>query len=211
LSNTRPDGAMLGVRGAYQLPSGIALEIGAGYFTAHTSFARVVHDRFGANATPVNYTLLDTVSLHGPYAALGASWDQRVLGPISFVTRLTLGAVFATSGDTIAGAAVVGNAATNARVVGSNESVDSVAPFVHPALGVRATAGAFQFGFSIGPFFVARRGPELPHGAVVVSPPCSTQNAAAPGCLPDSAAVAHERAYGPFVLWVPQLDLGYRF
>ena len=210
-SNTRPDGAMLGVRGAYHLPSGLAVEIGVGYFSARTSFARAVRDNVGASATPVNYTLLDTVTLQGPYAALGASWNQRVIGPISFVSRLTLGAIFASSGDTIAGAASTGTSATNARVTGSNDTVDSVAPFVHPTLGVRATAGSFQFGISIGPFFVARRGPELPHGALFVSPACSTANATAPGCLPESTAVAHERAYGPFVLWVPQIEIGYRF
>jgi hypothetical protein len=60
-----------------------------------------------------------------------------------------------------------------------------------------ARYGSFFGALSVGAMFVTQHGPALPTGAITTR------------ALPASNAITGERGYGPFVLWVPQLEVGF--
>ena len=49
-------------------------------------------------------------------------------------------------------------------------------------------------------------GPRFDHAQAGVAPRCApTDDPGLVGCVPNANVVANERAYGPFLLWIPQL------
>ena len=185
----RPLGVMIGARGGVELPSGVSLELDLGAMHAAGALVR----REGG------YIVLDSPSVGGPYFTVGASFERRVLGPIAILTRLGIGGVIASTKDDIAAAALAGTSTRTSHVASGGESVTSFAPFVLPNIGASARLGRAYVSLSLGAIFATSRGPALPTGAV------STRD------FPDSSVLVGERGYGPFVLWVPQIEAGYGF
>jgi hypothetical protein len=190
-TNTRPDGGLFGARGAIVLSSGLAFELDVGYATVSNKLTRKV----------AGYLLYDTVHLRGPYGSLGASWERPIAPqlavPLGIVTRVAIGGVLADSADDVSGGALIANRLRASTIAHSGESVSSFAPFVAPSLGVTARYNRLYGALTVGALFGISRGPALPTGAITTR------------ALPDSNAIAAERAYGPFFLWVPEIAIGF--
>jgi hypothetical protein len=123
----------------------------------------------------------------------------RVLGPLSVLTRLGIGGVIASAKDDVGAAALAGTSTRTSVVANGGESVTSFAPFIMPSIGTSARLGHAYVAFTFGAFLSTSRGPTLPTGAI------STRD------FPDSNALVGERGYGPFILFLPQIEAGYGF
>jgi hypothetical protein len=134
------------------------------------------------------------------------------LGPTrwAFVARTTLGVLFASASDPITGSLSVGGASAPVTVENQNQTLRSQALFVMPAMGVELRWRFFQVSLALGTAFFPLSGPRFEHAQTAAASNCPyTAYPGTPGCAPASAVVANERAYGPFLLWLPQLSTGF--
>jgi hypothetical protein len=212
-------GGLAGARLVYALPVGLRLEAGGGYLQTSRPFTRSVDA--GAPGSPT-FVLDDEIRLAGPYAALGVGFGYRLSGGASgkstvrALGRLSLGAFFARSSDVVTGVATGGGESAPVNVARSGKAASGATVFAMPELGLELTSGRLSVGFGLGVGFFLLDGPTLSNGEITPAtspltpgaPPCTAERAA---CFRGSNAIAQERAYGRFVLFVPQLSAGWAF
>lgn len=214
-NQSKPSGVLVGIRGGYVLPSGLVPEVGIGYLHVSTSLVRTVGP---VPADDYSYRFADSISVSGPYASAGLGWNLGLGSTIELEPRLTLGAFFARSRDSIDGQLVrSGDPSVPVDVAGNGQGVRGLDFFAKPEIAARAKVGAFHVGLGFGAAIFLVDGPALPHGDTSVSPSAidtTTPAAGKPiplGALRATSQFAGETAYRRFVLWSPEIGVGYTF
>jgi PEGA domain-containing protein len=208
-------GAIAGLRGGYELPFRLSLELGAGFLRVAKSLQRTVDESFiygNGNRVATTYELEDALRITGGFVTGGLGYRAPIADPVELRLRLHVGALFSSAHDTVTGTASAGTERADVAVAGSGSS--GVAPDllflpeVH--LGVRLGAFALSAGLTVA--ILALPAPDSELGDITVAGNCDPS--ASPGsvaCAPGEASVAGERAYGPMVIWSPGVSAGYWF
>jgi hypothetical protein len=214
-NRSKPSGVLVGVRGGYVLPSGLVPEIGVGYLSVSTSLVRTVGP---VPADDYSYRMADSITVSGPYASAGIGWNVGLGSTVELEPRLTLGAFFARSRDSIDGQLVrSGEPSVPVDVASNGQGVRGLDFFAKPEVAARAKVGAFHVGLGFGAAIFLVDGPALPHGDTSVSASAIDTTPPAPGkpiplgALRATSQVAGETAYRRFVLWSPEIGVGYTF
>jgi hypothetical protein len=207
-------GFLVGARGGYRFPIGIAVEFAGGYMRLTQSIERTERDSFiavtaeGEQEATVTYDLTDDILVHGPFASVGASYryttDMFHLG-----TRASLGLLVSFSRDSVGGSASTTGPSVPVFLEHGDATAVSAAPFLAPEITAGLALGPVDLGLSLGAAFFPAQGPELERGRF--GPTSSATNEADPGAVenaPESAVIDGERAYGRFVVFMPALTLG---
>jgi hypothetical protein len=210
-----PGGALLGVRGGYEFPLGISIEVLVGYLTLSTSFTRRIDTYFteqpAGNPISITYTLHDDVSFSGPIVGAGAGYRLGLTSWFDVGAALTLGVVLAGTTDAITGDATAGGATLPVNIPNAGRTLRSAAPLVMPDLRLRLRFGSFSAGAGLGlALFLIDGPPHETSPTSVVDRDC----AANPGtvhCAPAKNVVFEERSYGTFATFLPNVAAGYRF
>jgi hypothetical protein len=208
-------GGLVGARASYRLEQGFGVELTGGYASFAATVARTASGRFyDTRAFSETYALADDLHVRGAFVGGGPSMDVtlgRARGPTrwAFVARTTLGVLFASTSDPITGSLSVGGASAPVTVENQNQTLRSQAFFVMPAMGLELRFRILHVSLELGAAFFPLFGPRFEHAQTAAAPNCPyTASPGTPGCAPASAVVANERAYGPFLLWLPQLSAG---
>ena len=207
------DGFVVGLRGGYRFPIGLSLELGGGYMSFGTSFDRIEQDAFvdrNGNAVQVTYVLRDQLRVQGPFAGGGAGYRLDLGSRFGLLGRVMVGVLFASSSDPILGAATTTGEPTSVLLTDRSATLRSAAVFVLPAVGADAKVGPFDVGVSLGLAIFPTEGPSFEHARFGATPNRSDDPAAV-GNAPLSDVIADGRAYGSFLLWVPQISVGHTF
>jgi hypothetical protein len=211
-------GGLVGARVGYRLRQGFGVELTGGYASFAATVARTARGRFyDTRAFSETYALADDLHVRGAFVGGGPSMDVRLgraLGPTrwAFVARTTLGVLFASASDPITGSLSVGGASAPVIVENQNQTLRSQPLFVMPAMGLQLRFRLLNVSLALGTAFFPLSGPRFDHAQTGAATNCPyTPNPGTPGCAPASAVVANERAYGPFLLWLPQLSAGLVF
>lgn len=83
--------------------------------------------------------------------------------------------------------------------------------FFLPEVGAEARLGSLRVGFTVGAAFFPALGPRFTHANTGVNPRCEAAHPTAVGCAPITHLLEGERAFSSFVLWSPQVAMGYVF
>lgn len=200
-------GAVLGLRGGYRFSTGLSVEAIAGGLWVGKSISRTEQDDFAPSPNGVRYDLQDALRVRGPFLAGGASYRLQIAERLSFDASLAVGVFVALSKDTILGTATTTGAAEPIVLDDRNATLVSPAPIVWPAIGFGYRAGVVELGVGLGAIVVPAAGPQFSHAGFG---PVARREPADPGAVsnaPLSDAIADERAYGPFAMFVPQLTI----
>jgi hypothetical protein len=191
-----PGGVMLGARGGYELHSRISIEAAGGYLYVGSSLARQV---FAGRTT---LALDDEARVSGFWLSAGLSYRVPVIGGWELRPRAHVGFIVAHASDPVTGTATLaGETAPRSIVVAGGTDVAHSTPFFAlTEVGLERAWGKFRLGASVSTFFLPSPGPASTHGQVAI--------ATANGSVTTSA-LAGERAYGSFVVLMPQLSIGY--
>ena len=206
-------GFVAGLRGGYRFPFGLSLELGGGYMAFGASFERVHPSAFvdrNGQEVPLVYALEDELRVRGPFAGGGASYRLGVSSHVGLIGRAMVGVLFASSSDPISGTATTTGEPTPVLLDDRSTTLRSAAVFVLPAVGAELKLGPVDLGVSFGLAIFPTEGPAFAHERFGATPKRSADPKAA-GNAPLSNAIADERAYGSFVLSVPQISLGHTF
>lgn len=213
-SRSGPGAVLVGARGVYLLPVGLAFELGGGFLRAATTFARSVPAARPAPGQSLHtYELSDDIAVSGPYAALGLGYRHRLPGGIRAVVRTSIGAHFASSRDAVTGEAARGTEREPIFLERSGRSARAVNFFLLPELGAELPLGRLHLGLGLGLALFLLDGPSSAHGDLHVTDG-ATRCSGDPtrlACVSADSSRAAERPYGPFRLWLPQLTVGYTF
>ncbi|MEP7124595.1 MAG: hypothetical protein ABJE95_26945 [Byssovorax sp.] len=204
-------GGIGGLRAGVRSPFDLSIELEGGWISLHTSLVRRLRSS-GVDGNPLTtFTLNDALDFGGPFLALGLSQRIALGSRLGLTARLTAGVVFAGSSDPISGTAT-GRAGDTiaAGLVKASKPVRSADAFVLPEVGVSVRLGDFDVsaGIALGAFLAD--GPSLDHGVLIVTPgACKGPDTAAVACAPQSSLVDKDVGYGPFLVAIPRLELGY--
>jgi hypothetical protein len=216
-----PAGGVVAIRAGFRFDLGAAVEVAGGYWSVAETVAREFTTTYSSmlsgKAFQATYAFRDYLLVRAPFVGAGASYLLR-LGPkharavFGLVDRLTVGALFVSARDPLLGTVTVQSNSAPLVQPSRNNFVSTVAPFVMPEIGAQVTVGPLHVGLAIAAAFVPVAGPGFDQGEVGVSPNCPpASGGGAPGCVPNSNALANDRAYGPVVVWLPTASLGYAF
>ena len=153
----------------------------------------------------VRYDLADSLVVRGPIVSAGVSYRRAIVAPVAFEVRATGGALFGFSSDPITGTASTPVGSTSILVSDRNETLTSAAPIVWPAASLDFEVGPVDLGIGAGALLVLADGPLFARSNFGATPDLDVSNPGAPGNSPLSDAIAGERAYTPFVLFVPEI------
>ncbi|MEO5730013.1 MAG: PEGA domain-containing protein [Byssovorax sp.] len=215
-SATPVNGGLVGLRAGFRFNRGFAPELSIGFASFGAQLTRdertTFYSRQARSTVTVSYELNDRLRVAGVFLGTGASTWIPLRYDVGFLARVTAGMLFARSMDPITGTATTdGQAKATITVSERDEALPKVIGFVLPELGAEARFGALRVGLTIGAAFFPALGPRFKHENTGVSPRCEASNPIAVGCAPTTNLLAGERAFGPFMLWSPQLSLGYAF
>jgi hypothetical protein len=206
------NGFRVGARGGYRFPLGLSVTFGGGYMAFGASFDRTKRDSFGKDgAFHVTYRLHDDLRVAGPFVAVGASHRLGLGSRFGAIFGLEVGALFAAARDPITGTASTDGEAVPILLSDRYATLWSVAGFVNPRAGIEARWGPIDVGVSLGLAFFVGQGPTFPHASFGATPSQDPAHPGAVGNSPLSGVIAGERAYGAFLLWVPEISLGHTF
>jgi hypothetical protein len=165
-------------------------------------------------APDVAYTLEDEVLWSGTLIGAGLSHRVPIGSWLGIVGRLTAGLASAQSAERIRGTAATVEAPRSVGVVvtGRDQVLRSSPGFLIPEIGAEAAWGSLHVGLTLGLGLFPVGGPRYGRRQIGVNATCgSTANGGDIECAPTSGAIASERIYGPFVVWMPQIALGLTF
>jgi hypothetical protein len=157
---------------------------------------------------PTSYEL----RLSGPIAGMRLGYRRKFGSVFQARADVTVGALFAPAFDAIDGLVTASGRSAPVLVDGSGAATRGVDVFVMPQLTVGArfaTGLSLGIGFSAGIFLL--EGPAHAYGDLeLVSASCDgLDSPTAVECVPGSRAVSDEKAYGPTVLMLPTVTIGY--
>lgn len=208
-------GVLVGARGAYVLPIGLRFELGAGYLRVASSLSR----KESATRPPpagvgaATYELDDAIVVSGPIATLGLGYGYPVTRALRLTGRTSLGAFFGSARDTVSGRVTRGAESQDVFVEGSGRATRAVDFFVMPELGAEYAIGRVHVAAGLGAGIFLLDGPASGLGDTQVSAAATacTGNPAQLACVANDGGRRGEKAYGSFVLWVPQIGVGTTF
>jgi hypothetical protein len=123
-----------------------------------------------------------------------------------------VGVLFARATDPLGGTVTAAGQSLPLRVSSRNAPASSQALLLIPEIGAEAALGPLRVSLSLGMMFQPLAGGAFGHAQTGVAPSCAVdEEPSLPGCVKNSSIVANERAYGPFVLFVPSVSVGYAF
>jgi len=190
--------------------NGLGAEILLGYLGFQQRFSRAVFAPFSVEGEPfvATYALDQTEIGHGPIAELRAKLRRPTRFGVDVWSALGAGLFFANYRAEVEGGAWTSGDAVN--VLANPASAKQVSPFVAVALGVEKKVGPIGLRGAFGVWFFPTRGPELGGPVIGVTPACG-DGPVVIGCAPQSDALVHERAHGPFLAFTPELAAEYTF
>jgi len=208
-------GAMVGVRGGYEFPMGISVELYGGVLALSESLTRKRDAEFGreGGVTSTSYAYSDRIRMAGPFVSAGVGYRRTLGGRFGASGHVHLGAAFPSSRDEVSAEASALGRTVPAEVQGSGTSVRSAAVFAMPEVVATLRFGHLEIGAGLGVALFLLKGPRYETGDTrVMGATCDKPASPMPiDCAPGEALVAKERAYGPFVLWVPGASVSYTF
>ncbi len=208
-------GGLGGVRFGFRFKSGIAPEVAVGVASFGVDLTRgeqgTFFSRQAASTVPVTYSVDDRLRVVGPFLATGGSFWIPLRPDVGFLARASVGVLFAHASDPVTGSASTGDTPLPLIVSDRDETVRKPIGFVLPEVGAEARLGSLRVGFTLGAAFFPAGGPQFLHENAGVNPRCEASAPAAVGCAPLSHVLRGESAFGAFVLWTPQIAMGYVF
>lgn len=208
-------GGLGGLRFGFRFKRGFAPEVAVGVAAFEATLTRgeesTFYSRQAASTVTVSYKLEDSIRVGGPFLSTGASAWIPLHPSVGFLARTSVGVLFARISDPITGTASASGEAAAITVSNREETLTQPIGFVLPELGAEARLGSLRVGFTFGVAFFPALGPRFSHENTGVSPRCEAARPTAVGCAPITHLLAGERAFGPFLLWTPQVALGYSF
>ena len=208
-------GALAGLRGGWEFPVRVSIELAGGYLGLRKSVSRGIDQSFYEARTrstvATHYELEDELRLDGLFAGAGVGYRIAIGDVGELKGSLLVGAYFPFARDRITATATSAGRTIPAMVEGSSETVGGADLFVMPELELGLRFGGFGIGAGLSVMLLALEGPALETGDLrVVGDGCSGAPTAI-DCAPGEAVVAAERAYGTMLVWVPSLSAGYLF
>lgn len=208
-------GAAIALRAGYRFRFGLSLELEGGYMALQSSFGRTRTETSTSTLDPnqqltVRYDLHDAIRIAGPFAVAGVSQQLTVVDPFAIAGRISLGALFPRASDSIRAVASAEGDSRSAQLLNSGESVGGVALLVIPEVSGFLTFDSVQVGGGLALGILPLDGPQLPHGHLSVPGRCDPAAPSA-ACAQNSSALAGERAYGSFLLWMPRVSSSIAF
>ena len=213
--NSLAVGALAGLRGGWEFPVRVSLELAGGYLGLGKHVTRGLDQSFYEGRTrstvATRYELDDRLRLDGPFVGAGLGYRVPFAGIGELQGGLLVGAYFPFARDRIEATASAGGRTIPAVVEGSNDTVQAADLFVMPELRLGLRFGGLGIGAGLSVMLLALEGPALGTGDLrVVGEGCAATPTAI-DCAPGEAVVAGERAYDTMLVWVPSLSVGYLF
>lgn len=204
-------GGIVGLRAGYRFPIRLSLELGGGYAIFGSSFTRDVPSTFGANGQhALTYRIEDNVLVRGPFITVAASYRLSMNDWLSLEGRAAFGVVFAAASDDLNATATAGG--TSAEIVVANRDLArAVTILVAPEIGAVADVGAVDLSLSLAVPIFPLVGPELTNGPIAPSGEPDPNNPGAATNVPASTMTSGEKAWDTFVMFSPQVGVGYDF
>lgn len=208
-------GFMVGARGAYELPFGLGIEVGGGYFSVSKTVQRTVRSSYPGSSgdVPLQYELEDTLRVSGPFAGAGLSYRLPFADVFEVRPHVLVGALFSFARDTVTGSASANGDSVPVTVTNSGDSAAKANLFVMPSADLGVRFGGFGVGIQMAAMIVALEGPQQKNDDMAVDPGsgplCGTPDHVT--CVARTRLVAEERAYGTFVTLMPGITAGYAF
>lgn len=208
-------GFVAGGRVGYEFPFRLSLEVAGGYLSLRKQLSRSVPSFYDVGSPPIRvptrYELEDDIRLAGGLAVAGVGYRLPLGETFQLRGHALAGVFFGSASDAPTGSVHVDGSRAEVTLLGADEAVTFADLLILPELqlGARFDGLSVNVGLMVGIF--ALRGPSYPTaGLLVVRPDCdgSTANA---GCVPGSAVVDAESAYGTFVALLPTASLAYAF
>ena len=153
----------------------------------------------------------DDLRITGALAGAGLGYRYPFADIFELRAHLLVGAFFAWSRDALSGTASAGGPAVPVDVANSSKTVSSADLFVMPELHLGLRFGGFGVSLGLAAAIFALQGPHLETGDVSPTGTCEKTNPTAVECAGGKGFLQGERAYGPFVLFVPGVSAGYLF
>ena len=208
-------GGLAGVRAGFRFKGGVAPELAVGVATIGLDLERSETSAFvshqAASMVPVSYRLTDRLRINGPFVATGGSAWFLLRPDVGLLARASVGVLFGHISDPITGDAVTSGDKAPVIVSSRDETLKQPLGFFLPELGAEARVGSLRVGFTVGAAFFPGVGPQFTHENAGVNPRCEAAHPTAVGCAPITHLLAGERSYASFVLWTPQVAMGYVF
>lgn len=205
------NGPVTGVRGGWLFPFGVSVELGVGYLDLSKTLTRTLHDTYGNNQ-PIAFEYTDHIGFQGPFVMAGAGYPIKLSKRLSVALRADIGVAFAGIRDVFDAQATAEGSTVSAVVQNSGKTVRSAAVFADPEARLVWKLGRFHTGLGLGALIFPVTGPRLETGDTRVVGQCNPSAVPLPvECAKNTAAVADERGYAPFVVFIPTLVAGYTF
>jgi len=203
-------GFLAAARFGYELPIKVSAFIGVGYFSVSRDVHRELSSSFegGTGPVPVTYALDDRLKVAAPLGFLGAGY-RVPLGRFSIGAHMALGVGPVAARDAVTGRAFNSTSSAEVDVVGSGRTERGVLVVAAPDVfaSVRLGPVDVKLAFSVVASLV--NGPRLDTGEMRIA-----TGSCRPGsveCAKGTTLVARERAFGRFLMWVPEASVGVSF
>jgi hypothetical protein len=207
-------GFLAGLRGAYELPVHLGVEVSGGFVWLGTELERGIdQDLEDGQTYSGQWAFTDSIRFSGAFVSGGVSYRLLLPQPASVLARAHVGVVFSSTTDEMTahyalddpGAADPSSAV--GAVLGSGEVSRAATTFVMPELQFQLDFDPIRMGVGVMAMYVPLQGPENSHGEAVPQYPADRICAGAEsvqGC----DQVPQKRAYGRFLVVLPTLTVG---
>jgi hypothetical protein len=208
-------GGLLGLRGAYVLPSGPFVELATGYLSIEHGLTRTIGDSFTIRSTgatvPVTYRITDDMRLAGPFLTVGGGYERALLRRVHLSGALDVGLAVLTARDAMRGTASDGTRTRDLWIDQSGGPARALALFFQPEVRVRMDLGPFDASVALGVQVFPIDGPRYPTGEAQVTGGSCIDFPGTIDCAPGRNVVAGERAHSAFFVFLPMIGVGKSF
>lgn len=207
-------GGLFGVRGGFELPFGLSIELLGGYLGLGQAVDRRTTRAFDAagQTAMADYTVFNRLSLQGGFAAAGLGYQVALFDPIELRIGAAFGAAFLRAGDPVEGTASAGGTVAPVDVAGASDATTVVDLLLLPEIAIGGRLGALWLGLGVSAPVLLLGGPSDRLGDAFVRGDCDpASDATAVACAPGQALFEGEALYDPMVMVMPMAQAGYRF
>ncbi|MBI4704481.1 MAG: PEGA domain-containing protein [Deltaproteobacteria bacterium] len=210
-------GFALGARAGYEPLPRLSIEAAGGYLSLSKELRRDFQSSFSARSeapptvVQTSYHIADNMRLSGPFAAGGVGYRQPLGRHLELRSHLLVGALFAHARDSISGSAAAAGRTLPVAALGSEAGATSTDLLVMPEVEIGLHLGGFSAGAGLAVALFALDGPRYQTGDIIVLDDQCGSNPTSIDCAPGTSFAAAERAYGPFLMWIPRVSAGYAF
>jgi hypothetical protein len=189
-----PGGVMVGLRGGYELRSGITVEGAGGYLSFASRVSRAVQVDAGG-AAPTTYAIDDALRVQGFWLGTSVSYAARLDDTLTLRPRLGAGFLVAHAFDSVSATATRGASTTDATLA-NGDDITRTTPFIGTAeLWLERRWGTWRIGAGLTALWLPSPAARGLHGEL-----------AAPGA-PSTTAIAGERYYASLLVVMPQISV----